>query len=400
MRDEKKPAVLAGFRRRIDRARMQEFAEAGRRLQRERAEAAAVVETLLTETPAEGWPALAERGELRTCGALEKLGNMVAATLDSDPRHALTVAELAVSLAEGIGPHAYPQTVIAQVRAHAWKDAGQSLAYLGRYDEALRAFDRAEEYIANIGALGHDYAIVRFARASTLQEVDRHDESMVLLAECKKVFREHGDARRLLLCGIAEGVLLHRLRRYREAREAYLLLLAETRDTIDTESLACLHNVIGYCSVDLGDYAAAEVHLSRAIELFDRLGQPLRAARAELGRGRMFVRQGEIDRGIVHLRGIRGRFLRHGMTEEAGICALEMVEALLLRGTAAEAEALARQVISEFTAAALNTRAITALGHLQEAIATRRASTSMVTSVREYIVSLRTAPEREFHAML
>ncbi len=396
MINERKPAVVAGFRRRINHSRAQEFAETARRLQRERLEAAEVVEKLLKETPREDWPALAERGDLQTCGVLERLGNSVAATLDRDPCRALAIAELAASLTEGIAPTAYPRVVVAQLRAHAWKDVGQALAYLGNYQEALSAFDRAESNISDFGALGHDRAIVRFTRASTLQELDRHEESMALLAECKEVFREHADERRLMLCGIAEGVLLHRLRRYREAREAYLLLLAETRDSIDRESLACLHNVIGFCSVDLGDYAAAEVHLSRAIELFDDLGQPLRVARAELGRGRMFVRKGEVDRGIAHLRVIRARFRRQGMTEEAGICALDMVEALLLRGSVADAEALARQVIDNFTTAGLDARAITALGYLQEAIAARRASTSMVSDVREYIVSLRRSAKREF----
>lgn len=400
MNDERKPPVVfAGFRRRIDPERLREFAETGRRLQRERAEAAAVVEQVLKEIPAERWPALAERPDLQTCGALERLGNFVAETLDRDPRHALQVAELAVSVAEAIPPNAYPEVVAAQLRAHAWKDVGQAFAYLARYTEAFEAFDRAESGIVSYGSLGHDIAIIRFARASALQEVDRHEESMTLLAECKRIFREHSDARRLILCGIAEGVLLHRLRKYREAREAYLLLLAETRDSIDRASLACLHNVIGYCSVDLGDFAAAEVHLSRAIEIFDELRQPLQATRAELGRGKLFVRRGEIDRGIAHLRIVRNRFLRQSLTEEAGICALEIVEALLLRGDVGEAEALARQVIKEFTAAALSARAITALGYLQEAIAARRASTSMVSNVREYIVSLRRSPEREFAAL-
>lgn len=398
MSDDKKPFVLGGFRRRIDQARAREFAETARRLQRERAEAAELVERLLNETPAEQWPMLAERRELQTCGALERLGNTVAATLDTDPHRALAIAELSASLAEGILPSSYPHVVVAQLRAHAWKDVGHSLAYLARYDEALSALDRADASIAAYGALGHDYAIIQFVRAKTLLEIERHEESRTLLADCKKVFREHGDFRRLVLCGIAEGVLLHRLRKYREAREAYLLLLAETRDSIDRESLACLHNVIGYCSVDLGDYEAAEIHLSRAIELFQELEEPLSVAKAELGRGRLLVRRGEIDRGIAHLRVIRTRFLRQSLTEEAGICALEMVEALLLRGDAEDAEALARQVISEFTAASLNTRAITALGYLKEAIAARKASTATVSNVREYIVNLRTSPEREFTA--
>jgi tetratricopeptide (TPR) repeat protein len=382
------------FSRRLpDPGRAAEFAATARRLQREREASTGVVELLLV-TPREQWEGLAGKPEMRTCGALERLGNFVAQALGREPRQALAVAELAVSIAEAMPSDAYPQPVVPQLRAHAWKDLGKALLYLGRFAEALAAVERAEAALAGFGALAHDRAIVLVVRAATLQEVDRHDESFAVLAECKAVFRDHGDRRRLLLCGIAEGVLLHRLRKYREAREAYLLLLAGS--PMDDEAAACLQNAIGHCSVDLGDHAAAQVHLSRAIEMFHHLGQPLQAAKAELGRGRMFVRTGQTGRGIAHLRAIRSEFLRHGMTEEAGLCGLEIVEALLVRRSAPEAETLARQIIAEFTAAALNTRAITALGYLSEAIAARKASAQMVTGVREYILSLRTFPEREF----
>lgn len=399
MSHESKLVPFDGRSRRPDPRRVAEFAATARRLQEERDASEHVVETLLRDTPREQWPELAERQELRTCGALEKLGNVVAQVLEKDPREALALAELAVSIAEGIGEHSYPAIVLTQLRAHAWKDVGQSLAYLGRHRDALAALDQAETLVATFGALAHDRAIIRFVRATTLQEIDRHDESFTLLGECKEVFRDHGDHRRLLLCGIAQGVLLHRLRKYREAREVYLLLLAGTPESMDRESVACLHNVIGHCSVDLGDFEAGEVHLSRAADLFEKLQQPMQAAKAELGRGRLLVRKGEIEKGIAHLRGIRARFMRHGMTEEAGLCGLEIVEAMLICEDAAEAEALARRIIAEFTAAALNTRAITVLGYLSEAIAMRKASAATVSNVRDYIVSLRKSPEREFVAL-
>ena len=386
-------------RRKPDPRRMEEFAATARKLQKEREAAANVVAQLLRETPQERWSELAERADLRTCGALEQLGNMVAQVLEEDPRRALALAQLSVAIAEAIPLSTYPHVINAQLQAHAWKDVGQSLAYLGRHDEALRALDVAETHIASVGALAHDRAIVRFVRATTLQEIDRHEESFALLTECKHVFRDHGDNRRLFLCGIAEGVLLHRLRKYREAREVYLLLLAGRDESIDRESVACLHNVIGHCSVDLGDLDAADLHLTRAVELFQQINQPLQAAKAELGRGRLFVRRGEIEKGIAHLQLIRSQFLTSGLVEEAGLCGLDIVEALLVRGSAAHAEALARQILEEFAAADLNERAIVAIGYLQEAISARKASTATVVNVREYIVSLRTSPEREFVAV-
>lgn len=399
MSDERKPAVLAGFRRsRIDPARMQEFADTARRLQRERTEAAGLVEKVLQETPPEEWPALAERTDLQTCGALEKLGNTVAQVLGRDPRYARAVAELGVAIAEAIPETAYPTPVVAQLRAHAWKDLAKALLYVGRFAEALDATGQATARLALFGALVHDHAIVGLVRAEILQQVDRYDEALAALAESKRIFRDHEDARRLLLAGIAEGVLLHRLRKFREAREAYLLLLASSREAMDQECLACLHNAVGHCSVDLGEFDVAEANLSRASAIFQELGQPLQALKSELGRGRMLVQSGRVDRGIAHLRTTRMQFLRSGLIEEAGLCGLETVQGLLMREDTAEAAALARQIITEFTAAGLSKRAISALGYLEEALAARRASTTTVAHVRDYILSLRTSPEREFVA--
>lgn len=396
MSHESKLVPFDGRSRRPDPRRVAEFAATARRLQEERDASEHVVETLLRDTPREQWPELAERQELRTCGALEKLGNVVAQVLAANPRHALAVAELAISIAEALPTTTYPPVILAQLAAHAWKDLGKARLYVGRFQEALDALDRAEAQIESYGALAHDRAIVRLVRMAVLQEVDRYDEAFALISECKEVFRDHGDHRRLFICGISEGVLLHRLRKYREAREAYLLLLAVTHDTIDRESLACLYNVIGHCSVDLGDFDAAEVYLGKAIALFNQLGQPLQAAKSELGRGRLLVRSGEIEKGIAHLQTIRKIFLKGSLIEEAGLCGLEIVEAHLLRGKAVEAELLAREIIREFTAALLNKRAITALGYLTEAIADRKVSMGMVGNVRDYIISLRTSPEREF----
>ena len=102
------------------------------------------------------------------------------------------------------------------------------------------------------------------------------------------------------------------------------------------------------------------------------------------------------ERAINHLRPLRREFLGHRLTEEAGICGLEIVEGLLILQNGSAAEKLARQIVSEFTAAGFNKRAIAALAYLTEAITLNRASTTLATEVREYIVSLRTSPERDF----
>ncbi len=396
MTDESKLVPFSRSRRLPDPVRVREFATMARRLQEERDSFATVIARVLNDTPREEWPSLASRASLHTVGALEALAREVEARLDREPREALVIAELATSIAAAIPAMTYPPIVVAQARAHAWKDRGQALCYLARHDEALEALDRADALLNSFGTLAHDLAIIRFVRATTLQEMGRFEESMQLLAECRAVFRAHGDARRSLRCGIAEGCLLHRMKRFREAREMYTALLEVAQELDDRRAEAHLHHDIGYISVELSDFSAAESHLDRAVALARELDWPVQAARSEGARGVLFSRRGEYRRAVSHLKTVRRTFLEHGLVEEAGLCALEIVNARLALGEPHEAESLARQVVLEFTNAGLNSRAITALGYLSEAIAARTASVAMVGGVREYIVSLRKYPEREF----
>jgi tetratricopeptide (TPR) repeat protein len=394
--NDRKLVPFAAAMRRPDPARVAEFAETARRLQRERIASVDIVTSALRDTPRAAWPQLHERSELQTSGALERLGQEVEKRRQIDPAESLLLAELATSIADALPHDSYPAILLAQLRAHAWKDLGHTLAYLGRYDEAFRALDIAERHLDEFGTLAHDRAIVRFIRATTLQEVNRFDESLAILTESRLTFSDHGDARRRLLCGIAEGTLLQRQHRYREAREVYLPLLAIAADLREEESLACLYNLLGHCYVALGDFKAAEPHLQEAVQRFVRIGQPLAAAKAELARGRLLLRTGQFSKAVEHLARTRDVFLRHNLIEEAGLCGLDMVEALLAQPAPARAETLVRRIVEEFTVAHLNTRAIVALGYLTDVIAAREASVEAVGNVREYILSLRKSPEREF----
>lgn len=58
---------------------------------------------------------------------------------------------------------------------------------------------------------------------------------------------------------------------------------------------------------------------------------------------------------------VRHQYLDHSLAEEAGLCGLEMVECHLMLGEYDKAERLARTIASEFLAASLNHRTLTAL---------------------------------------
>lgn len=368
-------------------------------LARERSEAVGIVNRLLRETPREDIPTLAGHPELRTFGAHERLISTASTELTRDPQYALVLARLAVSLSDRLPADGYYDVTSAQAHAYAWKEVGKTLSFLGRQEEAVEAFEIAQAQIEDHGILAHDRALIRLNLAITYQEMGRYDEVRPILAECREVFRDHGDTRMLILAGLYEGHLLQRLWRYRDAREVYLRLLA-SNPQIEIDHLAALHNAIGFCSIELGDYDDAEYHLTVTVNIHKQLRQPLDAARAEQGRGRLLVRRGLYHDGVAHLRPVRHQFLKHSLAEEAGLCGLDMVEGMLLAEELETAETLARTITNEFLAAGLSSRAVTALGYLSEAISTSRASAEMAAEVREYVLSLRTTPERELPSLL
>jgi len=384
------------FSSRRIRQHAQQFGDAARLLEREREEAATAVPRILAATERANIPALVERPELRTCGAVDRLAKILSAELTNDPVYAEALARLAVALVDVLPP-IYSQVNIAQIRSHVWKDLGKVLSFLARQDEAIDAYDRAEAELGDQG-LEHDLAIVKLNRAITYQEVGRYEEALSLLTYCREIFRDFNDVRLGKISAFYEGLLLQRMRRYREAREIHLLLITSNTTQIGEDTTAALHNAIGYCSIELGEFDYAEYHLSRAITLYRSLRQPIEALKGELGRGRLLIRRGLHQEGVAALRKVRHQFLKSSLAEEAGICGLEMVEGMLRLFLFQEAETLARTIMSEFLAAHLNARAIEALGHLSEAIAMKQASPDMAIQVREYVLSLRTTPEREYTA--
>lgn len=379
----------------MDHIRQRELDETARRLELEQTTAPKIVEAILRKTPREAWKTLVERPELLSMGAIDHLAGIVARQTSRDPKYAEAVAKVAMSIAEALPPGSYPPVLIAQAKAESRKDYGKVLAALSRHGEAVQAFEDAERHLDPFLTLAYDRAIIRLNLAITYQDMGRYGEALPIIEECKSVFRDHNATTLAVLAGFYEGLNQQRLANYREARETYLLLIASCA-SIPKHILAALHQTIGLCSIELHDLDAAEDNLAKAIELHTQLGESLHVVKGDHGRGMLLLRRGQTRGGLTVLRQVRHQYLKHSLAEEAGLCGLEMVEALLTLDEPERAERLARTILSEFLAAALNTRAITALGYLTEAIAARTASPKTATQVYDFVLSLRTTPEREF----
>ena len=241
MKNDKQMNVVSFDRSKYkpDPSRVAEVSAAARRLMRDRS-SGDVIASLLRETPREEWSQLAERAELRNSGVLERLSRNVAAALEKEPCDALAMSNLATAIAETLPPENYPAVVIAQLRAHAWKDRAQSLSYVGRDQEALEAIERAESLLISFAAVSHDRAIVQLVKAFILQHLKEWDASLALLAACKPVFADHKDTKRLLHCAISEGALRYRRAEYLEGHRVFTAILDVACEAGDVDSLVAV----------------------------------------------------------------------------------------------------------------------------------------------------------------
>ncbi len=369
----------------------QQFASTCRRLRVEREEATAIVRELLLATPVDAYPTLAP--QMATHGALEIISELFSREQNRNPQKAHGLAELAVAIANNLAED-YPAVIRDQSRAYAYKDLGKSFRTLGRIKDSIEALEHAERQIASSPAGDYDLAVVRFNLAVSLQEVDRYEDSSRLLAECRAVFKDYGDSANALNCRLYEATLLIRTRRYREAR-ALLYRLLDRYEAILPETSAAIQKALGFANIELAYYNEAEIHLKSAWNIYRDLDLRIDVLRTEIGAGRLLVRRGELQDAMVHLRTLKADLLSENLVEEAGLCDLEIVDALLRDNKPEEAEAVARQVVQDFTDAGLNKRAIEAVGYLSEAVAAKEANTAMITEIGDYILSLRSNPERE-----
>jgi tetratricopeptide (TPR) repeat protein len=175
-----------------DPRRVAAFADGARRYERERSDALVQVDLILGETRRENVAALVERAELRTCGALQHLSEIIETELARDAPYAEALAGLALAVA-AVLPPGYPRITVCQLHARAWRNLGEARSALARYEEALEAFASAECELEAVGGLEHDRAIIRMSLALTLRKLGRAEEARALLRECEQTFREFGD---------------------------------------------------------------------------------------------------------------------------------------------------------------------------------------------------------------
>jgi len=369
-------------------------AEVVSQLRDEEAAAAKVIGDVLTG-PAKWWRTRAmQNEESRTYGFVKKLLEESVRMTDFAPADAVEASAIAVEIANDLHIQAYPFDLVISARAHAWRDYGFSLFYVGRFPDALQAIDRAERLFAQLPAPEFELARTSLVRAAIYRSTDRATDAIPLTRRAASCFATYGDRERFLKARMTEAAMLHESGSVADALAIWQSL--EHDPALDSRSLAGLLHNIGLAHRDLGRFDQARAYVASAATRFEDLGMAADRVRSRWVMGQLFVMEGRVREGVSVLRQAWREFDELEMNGSSALVALEVAEALLIMGEPEEVPAICRMLLDHFTERGRTSRAVTALAFLREAVAAGKATPLLVQQVRDFVKDLPRNPARAF----
>ncbi|MEA2465375.1 MAG: hypothetical protein QOJ98_3122 [Acidobacteriota bacterium] len=364
-----------------------EYRRLERQLSHERKEAREVIRTLLPDPSS--YLGVPLPPEWLTADMTFELADIANELLERSPDNSGVLAELATIVAASLGDD-YPRVWRAQAIAGAWKEVANAHRFRSNYDDALAALQRGNDALENEPALGHDLAILVFARATTLSEMTRHPEALEQLDEATEIFSEFGDEHRIAQCELLRGMIHQRQGYAARARAAYRRALAGARKIGEAQTAASALSNLGVLDADNLRPSDAVDSFRQARAIFADLGARAEVARAGWGIGFALLAARRYAAAIPVLREARQQLRLLSMPEEGGIAGVDLVQAYLAMDKYDAARRLLLAVIEEFRTAGLNERAFVALKYLHDAVPEARPETAR--HVRTYLIRLRDEP--------
>lgn len=364
---------------------------------REDEEAESYVAALL-EGPRETWmPRLKAHPEWRTAGVVRKLVADAFSALTKMPLDGVEMTSLAIEIADHLVDDRYPADTVARVRGHAWREHAYGLFYIGEFKQSLAACDRADAELSRCTVDEYDRARVAVVRALSLRPLDEIASARTETVYAERMFQLFGDTSRVVKAALAAVHMDFKVHDYDAALGRLLALSSEYWDRLDDENRYVLAGNLGFCCCELGRFEDAIGYYDRARTCL-AANSTAEATRLQWQIATLLARCGRLDDAAQELSVLRSEFDRLQMTAESMLVSLELAEVLLIEDRAAAAEALCRELCSRIDNAGLSatSRAMTALGFLQEALSLRKATPKLVRHVRNYVERLPEEPNLLF----
>lgn len=334
--------------------------------------------------------------QLQTPGAVRRLCELANDTCERHPLYALTLAEAAVAISSRLPANACAGDAIHDLRGEAWKEVANALRYLGRFPEALRALDAADEQFARLSHRGVGPMAVKYVRGWVLLEQDALDDAERLAEAAAADALRLGDRPRAMSSRHLLGIVKFERRQYEAAINHFEELLRAAEESRDEEWIALESLAIGSCWIERGDGGQASVILERALTIYARQRNAPQMSRTRWAMARALFQQGAVLDATNTLRAVVRELGSSGLLTDSAAAAVDLAEMLLAIGRSHEVVKLLTGVTQTFTRAGKLSGALAALAFLKDAAAAGVVHPGAVAHVRRFIRRTERQPDLLF----
>jgi CHAT domain-containing protein/tetratricopeptide (TPR) repeat protein len=241
--------------------------------------------------------------------------------LRSDPRHALTLGELAVAAAKYVDQ---PTLVALATRGKA-----QALHQTGACAEAVVLYEEASN-LYRVAGDEIEGARTLIGAIDALGYIGRTNEALATAARCIDTFERHGEHLHRAKVDLNVGNLYHRLERNREASDHYWRA-RRTFARYGEKQLAALADTnLGNVATNLCNYRAARSYYQRAARTLVGLGAETAIAMNDADIGWLHFIEGDFVRALAIFHKARRKFEEYQLPRHVATCNADLAEIYLV----------------------------------------------------------------------
>ncbi len=372
------------------------YLERAKALQKERAQAAHLLDELLAHEPKKRSLLLGNAPRFHTWGVYELTLERSWNVRRSNQARARELAALALEISSRLDGAYYSAQLIEDLRARAWSYIGNLRRMASDLEGAEGAFETAYAHLKRGTREPIERAMFLDLKASLRRAQRRFDDSVRLLKRAADIFLRQGDRHRAGKSLVNLSVVYDIAGNTNEA----ISILRQAVELIDPAAderllLDAWHNQIWYLT-SLGRFIEAQGFYRNARPLYARYES------SGFGTRRLWVK-GRIERGLGQIESAEGLLLaaRKGFLEaeipyEAALVSLDLAVLYAEQSRTEELKRLATEILPIFSSLGIQREALAALMFLKQAADAERLSVEVAARLADFLRRAQSDPTLKF----
>jgi len=316
----------------------------------------------------------------------------------ADVARAQELAELALEVAERLDPGRYPAAAVADLRARAWAQRGNTLRIQALFPQSREAFEKATQLLAEGSGDPAERCRVLLLKAALAGDVKSYDEAERLLDRALWLGGRAGDRHLRGAALVRKSYLAQK----RDETEKALELMRSGLALVDPEEdprmlLVAQHNLV-HMLVDTGRYREALERVEETRNLHLQLGGRLDFLRFRWLEGKIYQGLGWVRQAVSLYEDVRRGFVSEGLGFDMALVSLDLAMAYNQLGRESEVAELAEEMLPIFRSREAHQEALAAVLTFRDAVRNRTATLSLMQEVSDYLRRLRADPSARFRS--